>query len=377
MFSHLNLNLDNTLLLVFCFACFFLLIQIIYNLYFFRKIIVFKYKKSDYKPNISVIICAKNEFNNLKNNLPSFLTQNYINFEVVVVNDQSNDRTSELLNEFKKTYSRLTVVDINENVNHVVGKKFALTLGIKTAKYENLLLTDADCYATTNNWISSMAQNFNHSDIILGYGSYKKEKGLLNKLIRFDTYNVAIQYLSYALNNLTYMGVGRNLSYRKSLFFKNKGFANHLHIASGDDDLFIREVAENNNVSIELSSDSHTLSFAKKTWKEWFHQKNRHLTTSPMYDRKIQYLLSLLPFSQVLFIASLVFLIYCEVSYVYWGSLIVIKLFLGYLINYPLMKRFNVTDLYLLQPFYELFHLFFYGILFLFSINTSNNKWKS
>jgi hypothetical protein len=183
--------------------------------------------------------------------------------------------------------------------------------------------------------------------------------------------------MSYALNNLTYMGVGRNLSYRKSLFFNNKGFANHLHIASGDDDLFIREVAENNNVSIEFSSDSHTVSFAKKTWKEWFHQKNRHLTTSPMYDRKIQYLLSLLPFSQVLFITSLVFLIYCEVSYVYWGSLIFIKLFLGYLINYPLMKRFNVTDLYLLQPFYELFHLFFYGILFLFSINTSNNKWKS
>ena len=346
-------------------------------MYFFRKIIAFKHKKSDYKPNISVIICAKNEFFNLKNNLPTFLTQNYINYEVVVVNDQSNDRTSELLNEFKKTYSILTVVEINENVNHVVGKKFALTLGIKTAKYENLLLTDADCYVTTNNWISSMAQNFNHSDIILGYGSYKKEKGLLNKLIRFDTYNVAIQYMSYALNNLTYMGVGRNLSYRKSLFFNNKGFANHLHIASGDDDLFIREVAENNNVSIELSSDSHTVSFAKKTWKEWFHQKNRHLTTSPMYDRKIQYLLSLLPFSQVLFIASLVFLIYCEVSYVYWGSLIVIKLFLGYLINYPLMKRFNVTDLYLLQPFYEIFHLFFYGILFLFSINTSNNKWKS
>ena len=115
----------------------------------------------------------------------------------MVVNDQSNDRTSELLNEFKKTYSRLTVVEINENVNHVVGKKFALTLGIKTAKYENLLLTDADCYVTTNNWISSMSNNFNHSDIILGYGSYKKEKGLLNKLIRFDTFLIAIQYFSF------------------------------------------------------------------------------------------------------------------------------------------------------------------------------------
>ena len=112
-----------------------------------------------------------------------------------------------------------------------------------------------------------MAQNFNHSDIILGYGSYKKEKGLLNKLIRFDTYNVAIQYISYALNNLTYMGVGRNLSYRKSLFFKNKGFANHLHIASGDDDLFIREVAENNNVSIELSTDHILYHLLKKHGK--------------------------------------------------------------------------------------------------------------
>ena len=106
-------------------------------------------------------------------------------------------------------------------MNHVVGKKFALTLGIKTAKYENLLLTDADCYVRTNNWISSMSNNFNHSDIVLGYGSYKKEKGLLNKLIRFDTFNVAQQYLSYALKGQTYMGVGRNLAYKKSLFFNN------------------------------------------------------------------------------------------------------------------------------------------------------------
>jgi len=130
------------------------------------------------------------------------------------------------LEEFAKKNAHLRVVTIQEDEHHFHGKKFALMVGIKGAKYEHLLLTDADCKPASKNWITSMMGNFTtEAEIVLGYGAYEKTKGLLNKLIRFDSYYIALQYLSFALSRKTYMGVGRNLSYTKSLFFKHKGFA--------------------------------------------------------------------------------------------------------------------------------------------------------
>ena len=375
MFFSYYSNLEYHILIFLCICWFFLIVQIIYNIYFYRKLIVFKEHKSSNKSGISVIICAKNEYDNLKKNLKTFLTQDFINYEVIVVNDQSNDNSKDLLNEYEKTFFRLKVVNIDENVNHVIGKKFALTLGIKSAKYENLLLTDSDCYVESNKWISSMASNFNKYDVVLGYGAYQKEKGLLNKFIRFDTYIIAMQYFSYALKSLTYMGVGRNLAYKKSIFFKNKGFANHLHVSSGDDDLFIREVSKKYKVGIELSEKSHTISIPKRKWKDWYAQKRRHLTTSPLYDNKIKFFLSFYSISQFLFFSLLFYLFYLQVSYFIWGPLVTLKLFLIYLINYPLMKKLNCSDLFLLSPLYEVFNLVFQGSLFIFSINNNHNRW--
>ena len=375
MFFSFYTNLDYQILILLVVCWFFLFTQIFYNLYFFRKLIIYKKRKSNYRPNVSVIICAKNEYDNLKRNLKTILNQDYINYEVIVVNDQSNDNTKDLLNEYEKTYFRLKVVNIDDNVNHIIGKKFALTLGIKSANYDHLLLTDADCYVDSNKWISSMTHNFVSSDIVLGYGAYKKEKGILNKLIRFDTYTIAIQYFSYALRSLTYMGVGRNLAYKKSVFFNNKGFASHMQVSSGDDDLFIKEAAKKSNVQIEFSQNSHTLSQAKSSWKEWYSQKRRHLTTSPLYDNKIKFLLSFYSISQFLFLMTFILLLTNNVSYYLWGPLLTVKLFLIYLINYPLMKKLNCTDLFLLSPIYEIFNLIFQSSLFIFSINNNHNKW--
>ena len=375
MFVSAYNNLEFSVLIVLLVCWLFFIVQLIYSIYFFRKLIFFKRKKSNYKPNVSVIICAKNEFDNLKKNLKSILNQDYINYEVIVVNDQSNDKTADLLKEYEKTFFRLKVVNIDEHVNHIVGKKFALTLGIKTAKYDYVLLTDADCFVDSKKWISSMVSNFKSSDIVLGFGGYVKDKSILNKLIRFDTFLVAIQYFSYALKSMTYMGVGRNLAYKKELFFNNKGFASHMGISSGDDDLFIREVAKKSKVSIELSEKSHTLSNAKDSWKEWYSQKRRHLSTSPFYDNKIKFLLAFFSISQLIFLSALLFLIIKKTSYFVWGPLILLKLLLVFLTNYPLMKKLNCMDLLIFSPLFEVINLLMQGSLFIFSINHSHNKW--
>ena len=347
-----------------------------YYTYFFLKLNFYKSNISSFSESISIIVCAKNEYHNLKDRLPAVLNQNYSNYEVIVVNDQSNDDTAILLKEFEEQYPHLVVVTIEKHINKRPGKKLALTLGIKTAKYEHLLLTDADCLPSSKNWIMQMCSNFNSADIVLGYGGYEKKKGLLNKLIRFDTFNVAQQYLSYALSGHTYMGVGRNIAYKKSLFFKNKGFANHLHIPSGDDDLFIQEIATKKNVSIEITEQAHTISTVIEKWVEWAYQKRRHITTAPLYKTKFKVLLTLYPYTQFLFWTALLLLFLLKAPMQFCTILLGVKIFISYLVNYKAMKALKVMDLYWIHPVYEIVHLCIQGIFVLLNIISKPKKWS-
>ncbi len=214
---------------------------------------------------VSVVICAKNEEENLKANLPLILEQDYPLYEVIVVNDASTDNSMNVLMDLQQKYSHLRTSSIKENVHIRKGKKLALTLGLKAAKYDWVLLTDADCSVTGNKWLATMQRNFRkEAGIVLGYGGYRRNKGLLNMVIRYDTFFIALQYMGFALAGFPYMGVGRNLAYRKELFFRNKGFATHYELASGDDDLFVNEVARRDGTRIEIRSESHTRSETKK-----------------------------------------------------------------------------------------------------------------
>jgi len=216
---------------------------------------------------VSVIICARDEAHNLVKNLPGVLVQDYATtHEVVLVNDNSTDESKYVIDEFKRSFKNLTMIELTQEAKMISGKKFPLSMGIKSAKYEIVLLTDADCVPASENWIKKMQGAYeDHTEIVLGYGAYHKKPGLLNKLIRFETFHTAMQYFSYALAGKPYMGVGRNLSYKKELFFKNKGFSSINQIPSGDDDLFINQVAKAENTAILLDHDTHTLSEPKNS----------------------------------------------------------------------------------------------------------------
>src|SRR6185436_3860360 len=157
-------------------------------------------------------------------------------------------------------------------------------IGIREAKHEILLLTDADCVPASEFWIQHMQDAYDENiDVVLGYGAYHKTKDFLNKLIRFETFHTALQYLSYALAGMPYMGVGRNLSYKKSLFFRHKGFSSINHIPSGDDDLFINKAATKKNTAVIIDPEAITRSIPKRTSKAWKKQKARHYTTAKFY----------------------------------------------------------------------------------------------
>ncbi len=329
------------------------------------------------KPAVSVVISARNEYHNLMKNLEPILNQDYPEFELIVVNHASTDESRYFLEELKNKYDYLKVVQIDQDLNFFKGKKFPLSIGIKSAKYDLLLLTDADCSPRSKNWISEMASGYGNKDteIVLGYGPYLKRKGLLNLLIRYDTFMVAVQYLSYALAGLPYMGVGRNLSYRKSLFIKNKGFISHYNIPSGDDDLFINRAANRTNCSIEISPDSFMSSIPKTSFKEWYNQKTRHLSTGILYKTKFKLLLGAFGFSQILFYGSFVVLLAMNSLPLIVLPVFGIRLLSQLIVNKIISKKLDEGSLYLLSPFLEILLLV---LLSIFSLTGIGKKvsWK-
>ena len=327
---------------------------------------------------VSVLICAKNEAKNLKQNLPFYLYQEYSNYELVLINDCSYDTTLEVLKQFKKT-STIPVKIVNVAVNEQFwgNKKYALTLGIKAASHEHLLFTDADCKPSSNSWISEMVSNFSTSNqVILGYGSYKKIKNsFLNKLIRFETLLTAIQYFSYAKIGIPYMGVGRNLSYTKSLFFSVNGFANHLKIKSGDDDLFINQVATSKNTTYCYSRNSFTISSPKPSFKTWIKQKRRHISTAHYYKPLHKFLLGLFYSSQLLFwVVGLLLLVM-----LFKWKLVLIMVIARFIIQYFSIgfsaQKLNENDLIVFIPFFELFLIFTQMFIFIKNLVSKPTHW--
>lgn len=281
------------------------LIQIAYYLLLFRRLAFYKPspKEQSQQHPISVVVCARDEAANLAQNLPGILVQTYpTTHEVIVVNDNSVDETKYLLEELKKTFKNLAPVNLSYEAKLIPGKKYPLSIGIKEAKHELVLLTDADCVPASEFWMQKMQDGYRPGiEVVLGYGSYHKKPGLLNKIIRFETFHTALQYFSYALAGSPYMGVGRNLSYTRGLFFKHKGFSSLNHVASGDDDLFVNMVATKDNTAIVLDPESFTLSEPKKSWAAWIRQKTRHYSTGKFYRPKHKFFLGLYSFSHFLF----------------------------------------------------------------------------
>lgn len=347
--------------------CITIAIQVFYYLYFFMRLALYKApeKQTTMEHAVSVIICARDEADNLVKHLPGVLVQDYrTTNEIVLVNDNSTDESKYIIDEFKKSFKNLNHIELTQEAKHIPGKKYPLSVGIKSAKYETLLLTDADCVPASENWIQIMQDAYDeNTEIVIGYGAYHKKPGLLNKLIRFETFHTALQYLSYALAGKPYMGVGRNLSYKREVFMRNKGFASINMIASGDDDLFINQVATKTNTRIEINSQAHTLSEPKSNWGAWARQKTRHLSTSNFYKPSHKFLLGLYSLS-LWWIYPL--LAVCIIFHSWWLALVVwgVRFIIQSIVFFICMKKLNEKDLI---PFTLLFDIwmFFYFILFL------------
>lgn len=360
----------------------FIAVVVIQVAYYLSFLISFASKKQETQQkkniSISIIICAKNEAENLERNLPLILEQNYATFEVVLVNDSSTDHSLNIMKDFAKKHPNIKLVNVKTVETFWGNKKYALTLGIKSSKNDFLVFTDADCKPNSNQWLSHISNNFsNEKSIVLGYGAYaKKRYSFLNKLIRFETVMTALQYFSYANLGMPYMGVGRNMAYRKELFFDNSGFNNHMKLKSGDDDLFINKVANSSNTSICFTQESFTVSEPKTSFKSWILQKRRHVSTAKFYKPLHQFLLGLFYISQLLFWVLAISLLVLGYPWEWIIALILVR-FAVQLICFGLTaKKLNEIDLILLAPVLELFLILTQLSIFIANLISKPKHWK-
>ncbi len=353
------------------------------------------------QPGVSVIVCARNEERNLRDYLQALLTQDYPEFEVIVVNDGSIDDTRTYLEYWQKRYRNLKLTFVPAGAKVGSTKKLAITLGAKAAQYDYLLLTDADCRPESTHWISEMMKGFAHPSvsaavsqrsgqsaqqsvsaavsqrsgqsaqrsvseavtIVLGFGAYFAKPGLLNRMIQFDTLFNGLQYLGMAACGHPYMGVGRNLAYSKRLFFQQGGFYHLMTSKAGDDDLFVNRVATAANTAVVCTPDSLTWSVPKTNLTDWFRQKRRHLSVAPKYKSSSKFRLTLEPLTRGLLYAALIILVVmgCQqpaqggwVPAIIAASAMLVRWIMQcVLLNIP-AHRWGTTKTFLLLPVWEI-----------------------
>lgn len=353
---------------------------VLINIFYYSRFLPLTRYKSPSKPSkgypVSLIVCAKNEAEQLDQHIPLWLQQNHPDFELILINDRSSDNSLEVMEKWESQDERICIVDVQENETFWANKKYALTLGIKRAKHPRLVFTDADCRPSSSSWLGKVSAQLDRQHrLVLGYGPYESKPGLLNLLIRYETGITAIQYLNAALRGKAYMGVGRNMGYTSELFFEQSGFMNHMELASGDDDLFVNQASTKDNTVICIDQDAFTYSIPKTQPGEWFNQKRRHITTSAHYKPSQKFSLGLY------FLANWAFLplaIVCFILYPWWWplSIVLLRLSVQYLVTGFCFKQLGEKSLtpwiLLLEPLLVWSQLF----IFISNLMAKPKRWK-
>ncbi|ARS34067.1 hypothetical protein CA264_00660 [Pontibacter actiniarum] len=326
---------------------------------------------------VSVIVAAHDELDNLMELLPALLDQEYPEFEVLLVNDRSEDDTEFYTYELERQYPNFRVVTVKKTPEYLNPKKYALALGIRAAKYEHLLFTDADCRPCSPTWVARMQAGYARgAEVVLGYSPYAHLKGFLNHLIRYETFLTGIQYLSQANAGNAYMGVGRNLSYTKGCFFKNKGFASHIKLMGGDDDLFVRDAANNSKVSIVIDKEAQTISIPKRTFREWIVQKRRHLSVGGRYRAADKRRIGAFIVSNILFYILLVILLVLNSHLAILGALAGVRYLTVFPVYLAAARRLNDRISLLLMPVLDLVYFVNYLFLGISVLLYKQFRWK-
>ena len=334
---------------------------------------------------VSIVVCARNELDNLRRLLPLLLRQDYpAGFEIILIDDRSEDDTYLYAQQLAQYYhEKVRLVSVARTPRGFAPKKYALTLGIKITRYPRLLFTDADCIPATNQWLRLMQRGFAGNgagppaDVVVGFSAYAAAPGFLNQLIRYETLLTAAQYLSFAWRGRPYMGVGRNLAYTRGCFTATKGFASHIRQLSGDDDLLVQDaVRAHQRVAVVADPSAHTLSEPAASWAVWWHQKRRHLSAGRAYRLADRLRVGTFILANVLFYCAMVVLLFSPNNWVPLAVVWVLRTVVVSAVYARLSRRLHQPVVVGLLPVLDVVYFFQYLALGASLFLNRTLRWK-
>lgn len=354
--------------------------QVVYYLIVFFRLnfLRTRVRQSDWQPPVSVVICAQNEAEYLSRYLKVVLIQQYTQYEVIVVNDQSTDQTIDVLVEYYQRNRNLKIVNIAPNeTKNLPGKKYALAKGIAAASFDTIVVTDADCRPATTHWLSKLVTAYmDNTEVVLAHSPFERQAGWLNRLVRYENCITAMQYFGLAKLHIPYMGVGRNMSYKKELFTAFDGYEKYKNMLSGDDDLLINKMAKGSTTEICLDKDTFMYTIAKPTLSEWMAQKKRHLRSGFAYKLHHQTILFLFALSKLLFYALLPIMFFTLLPKSMIAIVVAGVVASMLLMTITIYKKLGSADLWFISPILDVFYTVYLVSIFFLILFQPKDKWK-
>lgn len=364
-----------SLLAIFALSTF---VQLIYYWVFYSGIAYNSHSRvNENSDGVSVVICAMYEYHNLQRNLPHILEQKYHSFEVIVVNDKSDDESDLLLESLARQYDHLTIVHMDSNLNFFKGKKFPQSIGIRSARYDTIILTDANCRPASSYWISRIMSSFKeNTEVVLGYNSLEKGQAMLNRIIRYDHLTNAIRFLSFAKRGIPFNGTIKNIAFKKELFLKQNSFMDMYDMRAGDDEKFINKAVRRKNTVVQIHPESHMISFPKTRYGNWVDMKKKQKAGTHYFRFFHKFILGLFVCSQYLFFLSFMALVISNYMLYYVLGIFLLRELSHVLIFKNSMNKLREQNLLLTSLLGEFYMLLISPYLWLSGRTTKTGKWR-
>lgn len=335
-------------------------LQVIYWLIFYLKFAISKpSKKSPKRIPVSVILYVKNQMSEIVDVLPKLLSQQYHDFEVVIVNNASTDDTLEICKEFASLYPNIRIVDVINNEAFWGSKRYALTLGIKASRHEYLLFVDCDTQIPSDNWLWQMSAQFTlNKTIVLGMTQYTKSKDFFNKWIRFEHTFTQLQNFSFSRFVTPYNLVAKNVGYKKEEFYKVNGFIEHMNDVQNEQEFLLKKIATSKNVTVCDEPLSTIFIPTPKNNKEWKIEKKRQLKVLKQMSFGAKFLHTLHHLTRIILLPITVILLCWLYQPIVVLSIYFILFLLRWLVFSLALNKFNQKDIKIWYPIFEMFTIF-------------------
>ncbi|RKY88379.1 hypothetical protein DRQ09_02950, partial [candidate division KSB1 bacterium] len=242
---------------------------------------------------VSVIVPARNEENNIDDCVKHLINQDYPDFEIIIVNDRSEDRTELFARKYSQKFDNIHLINIKDIPSEFSPKKFAIKSGIEASNGEIILTTDADC-RPPKTWISSITKHFDKKiSLVIGFSPVllkKNSSSILSGILYIDSLSLAGVSAGSISLNFPLTCSGRNLAYRKNIFFEVHGFEGIEKAISGDDDLLLHKIAkiEKFNIRYATEKESRVPSFIDFNFSKFFSQRIRHASKFKLHPNRVK-----------------------------------------------------------------------------------------